>query len=338
MATYKLIQDIEAEDKILGPLTLRQFVFALITVFLLYINFICITKGAVYLLVLFLPPALLTGFFAFPFGRDQPTEIWALGKLRFWFKPRRRIWDQSGMKELVTITVPKKVQHNYTNGLSQSDVQSRLKALASTIDSRGWVVKDVAVNSYAPSLPVNNSDRLLDISTTQEVPDMAVLASDDILDEQNNPIARQFDDMIGKASTARRQQLVDSLNSTAKPAMASAPAPATAPSAQWFMPTLDIGTPSAKPTAPAVPAAVINKDDEAALTAQLRAKNTNKRTAYGNLRTIRPGGGRSVPVKPAAAASPAIMALARNDDLNVATIAREAQKSNSQNEVVISLH
>src|ERR1019366_1780911 len=115
-------------------------------------------------------------------------------------------------------------------------------------DSRGWVVKDIAVNSYAPSLPIDNSDRLLDISTTQEVPDMPILASDDILDEQNNPIARQFDDMINDASTARRQQLVDSLNSTARPLVASVPPPAAAPSAQWFMPTLDIDTPSAKPS------------------------------------------------------------------------------------------
>src|SRR5580658_8123021 len=107
MAIYKVLQDIEAEDKILGPLTLRQFIFGLITAFLLYICFICIAKGAPYLLVIFLPPALLAGFFAYPFGRDQPTEVWAVAKLRFLFKPRRRMWDQSGVKELVTITVPK---------------------------------------------------------------------------------------------------------------------------------------------------------------------------------------------------------------------------------------
>ena len=28
MATYKVIQDIEAEDKLIGPLTLRQFIYA----------------------------------------------------------------------------------------------------------------------------------------------------------------------------------------------------------------------------------------------------------------------------------------------------------------------
>ncbi len=40
MATYKVLQDIEAEDKILGPLSLRQFIYGLITVFFLYLCFI----------------------------------------------------------------------------------------------------------------------------------------------------------------------------------------------------------------------------------------------------------------------------------------------------------
>jgi len=113
MATYKLIQDVEAEDKILGPLTLRQFIFALITAFLGYIDFILIVKHIYFLLIFLIPLTLLGIFFAFPFGRDQPTEIWALAKLRFLFKPRKRLWDQSGVKELVTITAPKKILKVY---------------------------------------------------------------------------------------------------------------------------------------------------------------------------------------------------------------------------------
>src|SRR4026207_498713 len=49
-----------------------------------------------------------------------------------------RIGAQRGAKELVTITVPKHVQIDYTNGLSQNEVHNRLRALADTIDSRGW--------------------------------------------------------------------------------------------------------------------------------------------------------------------------------------------------------
>src|SRR5690242_7436024 len=109
MANYKVIQDIEAEDKLLGPLTLRQFIYALVSVFFLYICFIVIKSKVYLLLFAFFPPALFTGFFAFPFMKDQPTEVWALAKIRFMFKPRKRVWDQMGVKELVTITVPKKV-------------------------------------------------------------------------------------------------------------------------------------------------------------------------------------------------------------------------------------
>src|SRR5579884_3436546 len=107
MATYKLIQNVEAEDHIVGPLTLRQFIFALIAIFFYYICFILVTKHATPLLLMFLPPAFFFTFFAIPFGRDQPTEIWFLAKLRFWFKPRKRVWNQSGIKEMVTITAPK---------------------------------------------------------------------------------------------------------------------------------------------------------------------------------------------------------------------------------------
>src|SRR5665647_1468056 len=135
MATYKVLQDIEAEDKLVGPLSLRQFVYAGVSALCLYFSFIVVTKGVPFLLVIFLPPAIFGGFFAFPWSREQPTEVWALAKIRFYLKPRRRIWDQSGIKELVTITVPKRIQRDYTNGLSQPEIQNRLNALANTIDS-----------------------------------------------------------------------------------------------------------------------------------------------------------------------------------------------------------
>ncbi len=39
MATYKVIQDIEAEDKLLGPLSLRQFIYAVIVVLQIFVVF-----------------------------------------------------------------------------------------------------------------------------------------------------------------------------------------------------------------------------------------------------------------------------------------------------------
>jgi hypothetical protein len=353
VATYKLIQDIEAEDKILGPLTLRQFIFALITAFFLYIDFICVAKGVPFLLVLFLPPALFFGFFAFPFGRDQPTELWALAKLNFWFKPRKRLWNQSGVKELVTITVPKKIEHVYTNGLSQNEVQSRLKVLANTIDSRGWAVKNVNA-AMSPMPVVGDSDRLIDISgwpEQREVPNYQLNASDDILDAENNPIAQQFDSLIDRSNQERRTQLISQLNA-APVAPATVTPVATVPDQYWFM-----NQTQAAPAGPATSVVAEDTATDAQLSSQLKARASSKHVSYGNLRTLQPLGASagSSPVPAAgpigsptntygavtAPGDPAILSLSKNNDLNVATLAREARKQKgdkAQDEVVISLH
>ena len=61
MATYKVIQDIEAEDKLIGPLTLRQFIYAGICAVTLYLSYLAIAKGAAFMVVLFLPVTAITG-------------------------------------------------------------------------------------------------------------------------------------------------------------------------------------------------------------------------------------------------------------------------------------
>lgn len=356
MATYKLIQDIEAEDKILGPLTLRQFIFALAAAFLFYICFIVVVKHVFFLLVLFLPPALFCAFFAVPFGQDQPTEIWFLAKLRFWFKPRRRIWNQSGVKELVTITVPKKVERVLTKGFSQTEVKSRLKALADTLDSRGWAVKHVSeVDAYAQPVVGTGSDRLIDIgSLPQEVPVEIVTPGEDILDETNNPIARQFETMIDQSSRRHRQQLMDELNEVRED---QAIGVVGSPANNWFTGQVDT----------AGPAVVAASEDDSTLSANLAAQANSRHVSLGHLRTVQPLAARAAPAGAAAAddsgaagnpgpiaadsqatavtapSDPAILSLAENDDLNVATLARQARKprqgsGRSPGEVVISLH
>ncbi len=330
MATYKLIQDIEAEDKILGPLTLRQFIFALITVFFGYLCFIVLTKGAAFMLVVFLPPFLFFGFFALPLGRDQPTEVWALAKLRFLFKPRKRIWNQSGVKELVTITAPKKIERHLTKGYSQVEVDSRLHALADTIDSRGWAVKHVNLNAYAaPVYTPPASDRLVDLSTLpQVVPNNDIVAADDMMDIDHSPIAQQFQNMIEESSAGRREGVVERMNNAT---------PVQTPTAQpqnnyWFMDN------SAKPAS----------DDDNSL-ATVKTGDSSKPKPYGNLRSVKTSTKKAQkattqasPPPMTAPSDPAILSLAENDDLNVATLAREAKrakgKDNSDDEVVVSLH
>lgn len=195
MGTYKVLQDIEAEDKLLGPLTMKQFIFAIITFVFIFIAFM-FAKVNIVLAAPWLIPILFFGFMASPIGRDQPNDVWLAARIRFLIKPRKRHWDQSGMVELVTITAPKKAEIIRTNGLNQTQVTSRLKALSATMDSRGWAVKNlgsspmdtVGFGGVAPS-----SDRLFDITTTAPVPDVDIRDNDDILDPVSNMVAHRFD-------------------------------------------------------------------------------------------------------------------------------------------------
>ena len=373
MATYKLIQDIEAEDKILGPFTLRQFIYLMITAALVFFCVIAVKNRAGFVLAVLVPPALFTGFFAAPFGRDQPTEVWAVAKVGFYFKPRKRLWDQSGVKELVTITVPKKIERVYTNGLSQTEVKSRLSALASTIDTRGWAIKNVNVNMYNQQYvgQTDDSDRLVAMSSLpQAVPDNVVKASDDMLDENNNPIAQQFTQMISASSQAHRKELVDKMNSVIVPEQAQTPLSAVAD--QWFTgrsygehrsqsqaPVLPQVIEPINAFAPAPAAPAVPTPDEIELFEHIKEEHeSHSNNVNSHLRTIQPlsatpleqpGPGPAaielpVPVsKPQSAPQPSLanQSLARRDDYDIATLARQAQKSNlqdgDQGEVVISL-
>lgn len=237
MGTYKVLQDVEADDKLVGPLSLRQFIYAAVAGFCGWIGAMAVTNNAGFLLIFFVPIMLFSAFLAFPWGKDQPTELWALAKVRFFLKPHKRIWDQSGAKDLVTVTAPKHIDRHLTNGLSQSEVHSRLNALASTIDSRGWAVKNVNVNVSSVTPSYSASDRLVDVSSMpQEVSSVDVQASDDMLDANANPVAHQFDAMMQHAADEQRQRLMTQM-STPEPAPqpSSAQQATTPPNDFWFL-------------------------------------------------------------------------------------------------------
>jgi len=239
-------------------------------------------------------------------------------------KPRLRIWDQSGMTELVTVTAPKHVEQRvFTDGLSQREVKSRLHALANTLDSRGWAVKNVNVNLATTLSDYSASDRLVDVSNSpQEVATVDIRPDDDILDEQANPVAHTFSTMIDQAANLYHKTLIDRMNQPLPPvpsaaaAVSSTPpqtqpmqdplvtqAPATDMAAQqpandnWFMqqPATDpISAVATDATStglytsmqPVLQAAEPTADD-AALLEQGRAEENQQNAAYGHLKTLK---------------------------------------------------
>jgi hypothetical protein len=233
MAVYKVIQDVEAEDKILGPLSLKQLIFAGVAFGSIFIAFrLVVATGVIYLAIPFLPIIFIFGFLAAPIGRDQPTEMWLAAQIRFFTKPRVRIWDQSDIKNLVNITAPKREEKVYTDGLNQQQVHSRLKALANTLDSRGWAVKNVDINLYATDVyGQEQSDRLVDPSSLPvAVSEIDIKASDDIMDVANNETAHHFDEMMQASGQAHKNALLAKMQQPTQTA-----APSNSQQDYWFM-------------------------------------------------------------------------------------------------------
>lgn len=225
MATYKVLQDIEGEDHLILWLTPRQTIYAGITVVSCALAYV-FGRLNILAAIPWLFPIAFFGFLAAPLGKDQPNDVWAAAQLRFLFKNRRRVWDQSGMQELVHITAPKRVEKIYTDGLDQGEVRSRLKALSTTIDSRGWAVKNSTVTEpvapqFTSQFTQANEDRLVGSeSLEQEVPVSDVTAADDIMDQINNSVAQRFDEEIKRQEQEHKEkirQAVQTASKTSKP-------------------------------------------------------------------------------------------------------------------------
>lgn len=383
MAVYKVIQNVEAEDKLVGPLTLRQFVYAMIAAGILWLGYVVVAAGAWFITIPLLPFFGALVFFAFPWSKDQPTEVWALARIRFLFKPRKRIWNQSGIKELVTITAPKQIERTYSDGLSPDEVRGRLRALAETVDSRGWSTRrasNMPSAIYISPVVVNagSSDRLIDASNyTQSAPVVDNEEYEDIFDPSGSSMARQFDNMLYSAGQQRHNNLMQQMQQNQPMQNTTQPQPSAD---YWFMhqpqsqparagehmfgaPQTVQATqaPQSAQFQPSNPAPAPLVQDDSALLEQLRASQQNTNYSYAHLPTVlpiaeqekiaqaqreaaqqQPSSATEKPTdKPVTSTSDAaILELAQNDDLNIATIARQAKRNRGEDpdEVVISLH
>jgi hypothetical protein len=349
MATYKVIQDIEAEDKLIGPLSLRQFIYAAIVIILGFVAYLFSKISIIVALPLVLP-ILFFGALAAPFSQDQSTEVWLLAKIRFLLKPRIRKWSQDGMKDLVTITAPKKDEQVLTDGLSQTQIRSRLGALANTLDSRGWAVKNASITS----------DRLVSSDNMpRQVQDYNPADAIDMMDAEANVTAQNLDRMIQQTAQTRRQDLVARMQQPQQEV-----ATTKQPDDYWFMQeqkaknkagfdsfggdtVLRPGVQEEKPETPV-------SSDEQAIINKVKEQKASPGTYNSHMKTIQPLSDTPAapvatirpPVQPEAQKpqaqpepNPGIMRLASNDDLNISTIAREANRGLSDGvEVEVSLH
>jgi hypothetical protein len=85
MAVHTVPQDVETDDKILGPFNLRQFIYLLIAAAFCGIGYV-LFRLFVPLVVIVIPPVIILLVLALPLKKDQPMETYLAAKISFLFK------------------------------------------------------------------------------------------------------------------------------------------------------------------------------------------------------------------------------------------------------------
>jgi len=327
MAVYKVPQDVEADDKLLGPFSFRQFIYLIIAVMGIALGY-GLSIVALPLAVLPLPIVVFFTVLALPLRKDQPMEVYVAALISFYVKPRKRLWKADGIQSLIEIVVPKTIEERRTKEFDDIEAERRLSYLANLVDTRGWAVRGVDMPQTENAM---KDDVFFEAQQTE-----------DVLDATSS-ITHAFESMIDKAEAKRRQDAINFMNNPAAAAQLGTsnfsvvPSPATAQP----QPTLATDLPP-EPAQPVVFNPYPNSMRQTVIqpaSTQLAAQPTPPAA-----QTAQPKQ-KPQPAIPATSNPPVsadIINLANNSDLSVATIEREANRirkkeESSDGEVVISL-
>ncbi len=140
MAQYKVPQDVEADDKLIGPFSFRQFVYLLIAAGLVALA-VGLFQLFPVLAILPVLPALLFVALALPLKKDQPMETYLAAIVSYYLKPRTKVWTPGQRESTILITAPKIVEENRARDISEEEATHRLSFLADIVDTEGYAIK-----------------------------------------------------------------------------------------------------------------------------------------------------------------------------------------------------
>ena len=315
MAVYKVAQDVEADDKLIGPFSFRQFIYLIIVAISIALAW-GLSRLFVGLAIIPLPIIVFFGALALPLRKDQPMEIYLAAIVSFYLKPRRRLWVPDGVESLVEITTPKIVEIQRTKELSQTEAERRLSYLADIADTGGWAIRHSA-DPFTGSNTSLTADAII-----------AAQQTEDILDDEGG-IAHSFDNMISQADERRRQEMVARMHGAA--AQPNTQPAATLPQPPYIPPVAD---PYANLSATPITASPIQDPNVTfnPYPTEIHQTVINPLGPAGQIQQAQPQAVNTVPVaEPPITTSenevsPDIINLASNSDLSIETIQREANR------------
>lgn len=94
---YKVPQNIDLADKIVGPLTLIQFLYLMVGGIIDYALFSIVAPvNQLVFFVAAIPVTLIALAFTFLKVQDQPFSHFFVSFLQFLIRPKRRVWSKDG--------------------------------------------------------------------------------------------------------------------------------------------------------------------------------------------------------------------------------------------------
>jgi hypothetical protein len=181
-ASYKVPQNVDLEDKIIGPLTLKQFLMALaagLATFFWFQFFFIAIPGLFYGLTFITWVIAVAFIFVKPY--DQPFSKFIFAFIRFATQPQRRIWKRIPTLEGISLTDTSEEQVQQAPRPSTEEVQSRLQRLAHIVDTRGWgdVGEDNSPHDMAGRVTGGEAQAKVNVEMTDSDPVEDILSRED---------------------------------------------------------------------------------------------------------------------------------------------------------------
>lgn len=166
--TTKVPQDVTREDKLVGPLTLKQFLYVLGMAGVLFILYQYYVDGILYFIE-FLPLAFITAFLgislAFVQINGRPFGVFLLNLLHFWTTGHKRLWHKEPRQLVAAIKVAasdiKDTKTELADRKSGKAVKMQIEHLAHILDTGGTMtegkneVMSSDVNTFSSAAPAN---------------------------------------------------------------------------------------------------------------------------------------------------------------------------------------
>lgn len=168
MAQYKVPQDVEADDKLLGPFSFRQFIYLLIAGACVALA-IGLFQIFPLLAAIPLPIIFFFAILALPLKKDQPMETYLAALVSFYLKPRKRFWVPGQRESTITITAPKVVEKPRVRDISEEEASHRLSFLADIVDTEGESIKNTTSMRDDYAAEANNAPDIFDDVNTNNI-------------------------------------------------------------------------------------------------------------------------------------------------------------------------